>query len=121
MSKVKEYLDTKTKARHRMRRQETRSKKLSRVRKFKDNTYHWYKSGYYPRMRYRYSWRIPPCEIVVNGHGYLRRYGCTGTLKYCKRTTSRTLRRNICFDEENFERPARSAYKRICDLDSELW
>lgn len=121
MSKVKAFIDTKTKARHRMRRQETRSKKLSRFRKCKSNIYHWYKSGYVPRPKDRAAWYLSDDECIVNGHGYLRRYGCTAILKDCKRTTSRALRRNKRFDEDNYDRPIRSAYKRIYDLDSALW
>lgn len=121
MSKAKIYFDTKTKARHRMRRQEERSKKLSRIRKYNSHIYHWYKSGYIPRPKDRQAWYIPDYECVVNGHGYLKRYGCTKILKYCKKMTARALRRNKCFDEDNYERYSRSAYKRICDLDSELW
>lgn len=121
MSKVKEFLDTKSKARHRVRRQETRSKKLSRIRNHKNNVYHWYKSGYYPTLRDRGIWFCSDEEKMVNGHGYLKRYGCTGILKDCKRTTARTVRRMKVLDEEKYERPIRNAYKRIYDLDNALW
>jgi len=121
MSKVNVYLDTKTKARHRVRRQETRSKKLSRIRNYKSNMYHWYKSGYIPRPQDRAAWYLSEDECIVNGHGYLKRYGCTSILKICKRTTSRALRRKQSFDEEKYELPVRNAYKKIYDLDSALW
>lgn len=121
MSKVKIYFDSKTKARHRIRRQESRSKKLSRIRKHRSHIYHWYKSGYVPISRDRAAWYLSDDECIVNGHGYLKRYGCTKILKECKRTTARALRRQSVFDEENYERPIRNAYKRKYDLDSALW
>ena len=121
MSKVKSYLDTKTKARHRLRRQETRSKQLTRFRNHRNKVYRWYKSGYYPCPKDRDVWYESNDECIYNGRGYMKKYGCTPILKYCKKTTSRTLRRNRCFDGENYERPVRSSYKRIYDLDNDLW
>lgn len=121
MSKVKSFLDSKTKAKHRMRRQETRSKKLSRYNNHRKHIYHWYKSGYYPRSRNRAAWYLSPEECMINGHGYLKRYGCTKILKECKRTTSRALRRNKRFDEETYTSLRGKSYKKIYDLDSALW
>ena len=121
MSKVKSYFDSKTKARHRVRRQETRSKKLSHYNNYRNNTYHWYRGGYVPRPRDRSAWYSPDSEFFVNGHGYLKRYGCTKILKEGKRRTTRVLRRQLAFDEDNYELPIRNAYKKRYDLDSDLW
>ena len=106
MSKVKSFFDTKSKSKHRMRRQETRSKKLSRIRKGRNNVYRWYKGGYYSDD-----------ENVVHGHGFLNRFGHTNVLKDCKRTTARALRRNALLDEENYMLPVRSAYKKTYGLE----
>ena len=121
MSKVKSYLDTKEKARHRMRRQETRFKQLVRFRNYRNNVYRWYKSGYFPHPKDCGVWYESYDECIYNRRGYMKKYGCTPILKDCKKTTSRTLRRNQRFDEENYERPVRNAYKRIYDLDNALW
>lgn len=121
MSKVRAYLDTKIKARHRVRRQETRAKKFSRYRNHKKAVYKWYKSGYSPILRDREAWRETYEVDLVNDHGYLKRFGCTKILKYCKRQTRRAVRRQKNFEDEDYMLPVRNDYKRNFDLDSWLW
>ena len=117
MSKVKEFFGTKTKARRRMRRFETRNKKLSRFRKAKRNIYKFYKGGYYPEGDF---WTDVD-QRIVNGHGYLKRYNNSSVLKGAKTQAARQFRRKDHIDEENYEIYKGSKYKRQYDIDCELW
>lgn len=121
MSKVHSYFDTKTKARHRMRRQETRSKQLSRFRKHRNNVYRWFKSGYYPTPKDQDVWYEDDDECIYNGRGYMKKYGCTSVLKVVKKTTTRAIRRNTVFDEESYMLPTRNAYRKIIPLNDWLY
>lgn len=121
MSKVNSYFDSKEKAKHRLRRQETRSKKLSRKKKYSMKVYKWYRSGYVPRFRDRNKWYLSVDECMFSSHGYLKRYGCTKILKTCKYYTNRAVRRNTRYDD-SYDLPVRNTYKRMyVDLDGMLW
>ena len=115
MSKVKEYYGTKSKALHRMRRFETRSKKLSRFRKYKNEVYSWYKGGYAPAG----NWWLE-VEILVNGHGHLSRYNCK-PLKSYRNIAARHLRRHVNLDEENHEVIKGNMWKKDFDVEHALW
>ena len=66
MSKAKDFMDRKIKARHRIRRIETRHKKLERARRHDNNEYSWYKGGYGVRRteeHRRYEYYMVPERI----------------------------------------------------------
>lgn len=117
MSKVKDFMDTKLKARKRMRRYETRNKKLSRVRKARHDVYPWFKGGYYAKGDF---WTDID-QRIINGHGHLKRYNSSNTLKFCKARAARKFRRNFKVDEENYEIYRGSKYKKDYDISCELW
>lgn len=116
MSKVKEYYGTKSKALHRMRRFETRSKKLSRFRIYKNEAYSGYKGGYAPNG----DWRLEADALIVNGHGHLRRYTCK-PLKSYRNLAARHLRRHVNQDEENHEIIKGNMWKKDFDVEHSLW
>lgn len=67
MSKVKECYDRKEKARRRLRRYETRHKKLERAAKYNNNEYMFCK-GYWvdkSRKHYKYEWVFVPAHDSV--------------------------------------------------------
>lgn len=64
MSKVKEFYGKKEKARHQLRRYETRHKKITRANKYRDNIYMWCKGFYVrdEREHYRYDKTYVPAH-----------------------------------------------------------
>ena len=109
MSKTKDFMDTKAKARHRMRRYETRNKKLSRIRRAFNSEYTWYKGGYsvtgWTRGWKSKCWEKESDDAIENGHGHLKKYD----------------RRTKKFDEDNFEVLSKATYKRDFDIDWTLY
>ena len=114
MSKVKFYLDSKQKARHRQRRYETMHKKFSRARKSERREY----SRFYGFCGYsveRQKVRVS-CVRVKDPRGrtvLIPRYESVGgevfivkqhsiTARYCKQSAARKFRRNKKFDEDSY-------------------
>lgn len=125
MSKTKDFMDTKAKARHRMRRYETRNKKLSRIRRAFNSEYTWYKGGYsvtgWTRGWKSKCWEKESDDAIENGHGHLKKYDSGHTLKVCKTLAARRFRRTKNFDEDNFEVLSKATYKRDFDIDWTLY
>ena len=114
MSKINCYLDTKQKARHRMRRYETAHKKFSRARKSDRGEYsHFYgQCGYFVERQRERIIHIPvkdpggrtifiPRIVRVGGEIFQVRHVSINA-KYCKRIAARKFRRNKKFDEDSY-------------------
>lgn len=88
MSKVKEYYDRKEKARRRLRRYETRHKKLDRAAKYNNNEYMFCK-GYWikdEKVHYKYEKKFVPAHYeTYNRYMGLEHYAETG--EWCKDIT----------------------------------
>ena len=115
MSKVNCYLDTKQKARHRMRRYETAHKKHSRARKSERGEYSRFYGfcGYFvERQRecaIHKSVKDPSGKTVFHYYDFepvgkeifqVRRVSINA--KYCKQVAARKFRRNNKFDEDSY-------------------
>ncbi len=127
MSKINCYLDTKQKARHRMRRYETAHKKLSRARKRDRGEYsHFYgQCGYFvTRQRERFTCipvKDPRGRTVYipkfernGGEIFLVRH-CSINARYCKQVAARKFRRTKKFDEDSYLLKG-SKYKKDYEL-----
>lgn len=127
MSKVNCYLDTKQKARHRMRRYETAHKKLSRARKRDRGEYsHFYgQCGYFVTRQREHFTYIPvkdprgrtvyiPKSERIGGEIFLVRH-CSINARYCKQVAARKFRRTKKFDEDSYLLKG-SKYKKDYEL-----
>ena len=127
MSKVKHYIGDKTKARHRLRRYETKHIRERRIKKCKNNTYYWVSGGYWiddKRPNYQYI-RTETGEVrreykPGTGAEFLRR-ASTRRAKYYKTQASRYVRHKIDCDEDSYMVLKGNKYRRLYEVVYSIW
>lgn len=108
MSKVTDYYGTKTKAIHRMKRYETRKKKLTRIHNSLDT----YKGRGCAYSGWYYS---TPSDLCLHfRHCYLKRL--KRPANWTKRLAAKQVRRHQVFDEDASYCQNGASYKKECDL-----